>query len=220
LVGVATGPASQICVLDIDKKHPEAGAWYAQHRGRLLPTRVHRTRSGGLHLIYGNEDGLRCSAGKIARGIDVRGDGGYIVWWPAVGLPVLSDVPIAPWPEWLAELAQQPPPPPPVCCDAAVETEEAQRDDDDTPAERKRRRQVTLTRTLGIIGTVAEAPEGTRNSVLFWATCRARDMLVDGKLEHRDGMEMLAALRKAASRAGLHPHEINRTITSAMRAAA
>ena len=65
----------------------------------VTPTRPHRTRSGGLHLIFGHYDGLKCSAGKIARGVDVRADGGYILWWPAAGLPMLSDAPIAPWPD-------------------------------------------------------------------------------------------------------------------------
>jgi hypothetical protein len=52
LVGVATGEMSGVSVLDIDKKHPEARAWWAEHRDRLLPARVHRTRSGGLHIFY------------------------------------------------------------------------------------------------------------------------------------------------------------------------
>jgi hypothetical protein len=101
LVGVATGPASHLAVLDIDAEHSEARSWYAQHRDRLLPTRVHRTRSGGLHLVYGDCDGLRCSVSKIARGVEVRAEGGYAIWWPAAGLPVLSDAPIAPWPDWI-----------------------------------------------------------------------------------------------------------------------
>lgn len=31
---------------------------------------------------------------------------GYVVWWPAAGLPVLSDEPPAAWPEWLAAVAE------------------------------------------------------------------------------------------------------------------
>src|SRR5262245_40874781 len=58
LVGVATGPPSHIVVLDIDNK-PEAKEWWTSNKARLLPTRVHRTRSGGLHLLYGDYDGLR-----------------------------------------------------------------------------------------------------------------------------------------------------------------
>jgi hypothetical protein len=25
---------------------------------------------------------LRCSRGRIAPGVDVRADGGYVIWWP------------------------------------------------------------------------------------------------------------------------------------------
>ena len=75
--------------------------WWASHRDRLPVTRVHRTRSGGLHLVFQHAPDIRCSAGRIAPGIDVRGNGGYVIWWPATGLPVLSNAPFAPWPDWL-----------------------------------------------------------------------------------------------------------------------
>src|SRR5690348_11872871 len=53
LVGVRTGEASGLSVLDIDTaKHPEAAAWLAAHRARLPATRIHRTRSGGLHFVF------------------------------------------------------------------------------------------------------------------------------------------------------------------------
>jgi hypothetical protein len=38
--------------------------------------------------------------------VDVRADGGYVVWWPREGLRVVSDAPIADWPEWLLGLAR------------------------------------------------------------------------------------------------------------------
>jgi hypothetical protein len=109
LVGVATGAMSGIAVLDIDAKHDEARTWWGEHRDRLLPARVHRTRSGGLHILYRHRPGLSCSTSKIARGVDVRADGGYIIWWPAAGLPVLEDAGIRPWAEWLMPLLQPAP---------------------------------------------------------------------------------------------------------------
>ena len=56
--------------------------------------------------------------------------------------------------------------------------------------------------------------------MLFWATSRARDMFTAGELDHPSAMEVLDALRGAALRAGLPQRETERTITSAMRAAA
>jgi hypothetical protein len=207
LVGVATGVVSGIAVVDIDAKHPAAHQWWIEHRDRLLPARVHRTRSGGLHLLYRHREGLRNSAGLIARGVDVRGDGGYVIWWPAAGAPVLADGGIRPWPQWLdALLAPALVTPLPISRRAI-----AARRDDLRP---------TLHRALGIIRTVALAGEGERNSVLFWATCRARDMVVAGELDHGAGVQVLEALREAAAQAGLAQREIDRTITSAMRSAA
>ena len=100
LIGVATGEISGLDVLDIDPRHG-GDVWFAEHKHRLPSTRVHRTRSGGLHLLFRHQQGMRCSAGRIAAGVDVRADGGYVIWWPAAGLPVLSDMPMAAWPAWL-----------------------------------------------------------------------------------------------------------------------
>src|SRR5262249_31051967 len=76
LVGIRTGEASGLAVLDIDAKHAAARQWFADNRHRLLPTRAHRTPGGGIHLIFAHVDGLRCSQSRIARGVDVRAEGG------------------------------------------------------------------------------------------------------------------------------------------------
>jgi hypothetical protein len=207
LVGVATGAIGGIAVLDIDLgKHPEAQAWWEVHRDRLLPARIHRTRSGGLHLIYRHRPGLACSAGRINRGIDVRADGGYIVWWPGAGLEVVADGGIQPWPEWLMPLVE--PPPAPSISQRAIAAR--------TPGDLR----PTLHRAIGIVRAVLDAKEGERNRLLFWATCRVRDMHVADELDHAAGMQVLDALRKAAAEVGLSQREIDRTITSAMRGAA
>jgi hypothetical protein len=205
LVGVATGEVSGISVLDIDRKHAEAWTWWEFHQDELLPARMHRTRSGGLHLIYRHRPGLRCSAGLINRGVDVRADGGYVIWWPAAGLEVIADPGIKPWPEWLP--TEPPPPPAPSISHRAL----AARPGDLRPL---------LNRTLAIIGKVLDAREGERNRILYWATCPARDMIADDELDRAAALKMLEALRDAAAEVGLSPPEINRTITSAMRGAA
>jgi hypothetical protein len=38
--------------------------------------------------------------------VDVRADGGYFIYWPREGLRVVSDAPVAEWPEWLLGLAR------------------------------------------------------------------------------------------------------------------
>lgn len=110
LIGIPTGEISELDVLDIDQRHG-GKLWLAKNQSRLPPTRVHRTRSGGLHLFFRHQHGIRCSAGRIAAGVDVRATGGYVIWWPAAGLPVLSDMPMAAWPAWLrAQLISRPRP--------------------------------------------------------------------------------------------------------------
>jgi Bifunctional DNA primase/polymerase, N-terminal len=61
---------------------------------------------GARHLIFRHSEDLRCSASKIAPGVDVRADGGYAVWWPREGFRVVSDAPVAEWPDWLVGLAR------------------------------------------------------------------------------------------------------------------
>lgn len=95
LIGVPTGETSGFDVLDIDsKKHPEAIVWWLSHRRYIPPTRTHQTGSGGLHLLFKHHDLSRAGNGRLGTGIDVKANGGYIIWWPAFGRPIVCDRPI------------------------------------------------------------------------------------------------------------------------------
>ena len=117
LIGMPTGEASGISVLDID-----AGGeiWLEANRWRLGRTRVQWTRSGGQHWLYRHRKGIRDSVKKIAPGIDTRGAGGYVIAWQCEGLPCENPEVLADWPEWLfgaytaAVGKSKPPPPAPV----------------------------------------------------------------------------------------------------------
>src|ERR1700730_6023741 len=98
LIGVPTGRASGIDVLDVDPRHG-GHVWYAAHQDQLPPSRIHRTRSGGVHRLFWHKDGLRNSTARIAPGIDTRAEGGYFIWWPAIGLE-FQDYPPAGLPDW------------------------------------------------------------------------------------------------------------------------
>jgi hypothetical protein len=206
LVGVATGEMSGIAVVDVDTtKHDAAREWWIKNRAWLLPARVHCTQSGGRHVIYRHRAGLTCSASKIARGVDVRADGGYIIWWPAAGYPVLEDSGIQPWPEWLVPLLQPAPVPAPA---ATSRRALAVRDGDLRPV---------LHRAGGVLRTLVNAGEGERNRILFWAACRVRDMYATNELDHVASMQMIALLREGAARIGLGQREAERTIASAFQ---
>ena len=97
LIGVPTGSVNGFDCLDVDI---EGLGWLNEFGKRLPPTRIHETRSGGKHIFFRHIEGVRNSAGRIAKSVDVRGQGGFIIWWPRQRLRVW-DGEIAEWPSWL-----------------------------------------------------------------------------------------------------------------------
>ena len=112
-VGVPCGAVSGIDILDIDPKH-DGMAWWEKHRTSIPETRTHRTRSGGLHILFRAYAAMRNSQSIIAPGVDTRGVGGYMIYWPAHGCEVISAAPIVPWPAWLLQLYLKKSAPPPA----------------------------------------------------------------------------------------------------------
>lgn len=109
LIGVPTGKESGLFVLDVDVKNGKDGFATLQAKGWTLPeTRTHRTKTGGgAHYLFRNPDGrpLKNSAGSLGDGMDTRGEGGYIIWWPAHDGEVEHSGMLADVPAWL--LAEQ-----------------------------------------------------------------------------------------------------------------
>ena len=150
-VGVATGTASGFDALDVDPRHGGEESLEdleAQH-GVLPDTVEQHTGGGGRHLLFAHQDGVRNKAG-LAPGLDVRGDGGYIVVppsrhasgqsyvWEASSRP--EAVALAPWPSWLLPALQS-------------------GGNGQTPA----------------LEPLADAiPEGSRNETLFRQACKLR----------------------------------------------
>lgn len=84
-VGVATGAVSGLIVLDVDSSDgfAELERILSGAKERLPRTLTVRT-SRGFHFYYGLPawpDPIRCSSGG---GLDVRGDGGYVLAPPSV----------------------------------------------------------------------------------------------------------------------------------------
>jgi hypothetical protein len=86
-VAIATGAISGMLVLDIDPRHggDDSLATLEASFGKLPGTPTVLTGGGGLH-IYFRHPGIEIpnSAGRISPGIDVRGDGGYVIAPPSV----------------------------------------------------------------------------------------------------------------------------------------
>ena len=104
-VGIATGAASGLAVLDVDQRH---GGAIALEALPALPDTPTVLTGGGLHYYFvWPASGVRNSAGALGAGLDVRGEGGYVVappsihasgrvyTWEATNGP---RIPLAPWP--------------------------------------------------------------------------------------------------------------------------
>jgi hypothetical protein len=113
-LGIVTGAASGIIALDVDPRHggDETLAALERDHGELPPTWRFLTGGGGEHILFRHPGrNVANSAGKIGPGIDVKGDGGYIVAPPSVhisGRPYAisvdhhpDDGPLADLPAWL-----------------------------------------------------------------------------------------------------------------------
>ena len=177
-----------------------------------IATAVVETGGGGLHYWFRVPDGVevRNSAGKLGPGLDVRGDGGYVIVPPSLHASgkryawrnESNANGIAPAPEWLLELVRKPKRPSPpampirelVDCDGTLYGVAA------LEAETER---------------VRAAPQGQRNHTLNKAAFAL------GQLEA--GRELASGvaedeLRSAALGAGLPEWEIERTLASGLNA--
>ncbi|MGM0584965.1 MAG: bifunctional DNA primase/polymerase [Pseudomonadota bacterium] len=85
-VGIVTGAASGLLVLDVDPRHGGAeslAAIEARH-GALPGTVEAETGGGGRHLYFAHPGGERRNRAGLAPGLDLRGDGGLIVAPPSI----------------------------------------------------------------------------------------------------------------------------------------
>ena len=193
LIGLPTGEPTRLVVLDVDKKPDRDGeatlAALELQYGDLPSTYEARTPSGGRHIYFTRpHDGLACSTDKLGAGLDIRGDGGYVIYppsrvngaayeWlktPGGGCP--------PMPQWLLEQARQP----------------TSKGDD---------------RPLPASGDGRAIPEGSRNYTLFR---RASSMRRAG-FEEAAILAALQAENKARCRPPLPDAEVARIAGSAGR---
>lgn len=110
IVGVPTGALTRLVVVDYDTGKTDAAGqtWVQENVEALMSTRCHGTLSGGKHYLFRLPKGhiyrngvCLTLAGERRAGIDLRADGGYIIWWPLHGAMV-SGI-IAPLPAGLVD---------------------------------------------------------------------------------------------------------------------
>ncbi len=85
-IGIATGAESGIVVVDVDPRNggDETLRQIEAAHGALPKTPQSRTGSDGSHLLFRHPGGsVKSAAGALGPGVDVKGDGGYIVAPPS-----------------------------------------------------------------------------------------------------------------------------------------
>lgn len=93
LVAVPTGHVSGLVLIDYDeyKGDPASQQWITEHSDALLAARIHSTRRGGRHFFFSSRDkAYRSLNGGVLGGakryaVDVKAEGGYVIWWPFHG---------------------------------------------------------------------------------------------------------------------------------------
>lgn len=83
--GLACGPGSGVIVLDVDGDSGKAGLQGLVAQYGPLPTTLTARTGNGEHLYFRAADSnIRNSTGKLGEGLDVRGEGGYVLVPPSV----------------------------------------------------------------------------------------------------------------------------------------
>lgn len=199
-IGAACGPSG---LLVIDEDEPGALDRYAVSVGVRVQATFTVATARGAHRYYRQPEGAQLgnSPGALAAfHCDVRGHGGFVVAPGSVHQaghiyrPLDPRAPILGAPPWLLDALRPP---------RLAKLHRA--------AAHAHRPSKTL---AGLLEVVVAAPEGNRNSRLFWAACRAFEHANAGLFDARNAA---AALLEAAVGVGLAESEAKATITSAHR---
>lgn len=211
-IGIRTGSASGLVVLDVDPAHGGARTLSELGRGgnHLKTTARVLTGGGGWHAYYAHPGGdVPNDAGRrLGAGLDVRGDGGYVVAPPSrhpSGIPyrwyMRMQREVAPLPEWLAERLIQASPAPRAPIPLRAHDPHISLYADSA--------------LLGETQAVHAAPDHERNHSLNRAAFNLGQLVGAGLLDEE---RVTNSLRSVALTAGLGQRETDSTIASGLRA--
>lgn len=115
-IGIPTGEASGLLVLDVDPRNGGAQSLLEllNQYGQLPSTLTQRTGSGGTHYIFRHRSGVGCRTNCPGPGLDIRGDGGYFIAQPSGHVSggqyqLMTVDPPATAPQWLIDLLKPTP---------------------------------------------------------------------------------------------------------------
>lgn len=222
-VACATGAASGFWVLDLDGAEAEEDLAKLVAVHGPLPETVEQGTGKGRHLCFAWDPAfeVRNSASKIGRGIDVRGEGGYIVLPPSIHPSGRAyawadgrsprDRAFAPAPFWLLELVCPPAP-------AAAEPRPG-REGRPQGGERlggtSKFGQATLNTSCA---EVAATPAGQQQSKLFGYAAFIGAYVAGGEIDHDQAREALidAGLRMVAVKGAWTRKEVESAVVRGM----
>jgi RecA-family ATPase len=96
-IGAAMGEACGLFAVDFDT-YKDGASDYKNTllaAGVLPPTRIHNTKNGGEHYIYSVPDGTPVPRNSVPhRGVEIRGEGGYIIMPPSPGYSIIASATI------------------------------------------------------------------------------------------------------------------------------
>lgn len=195
-IGVVCGKPSGIWVLDVDLPDgPKNLSLLEEKYGKLPETLMQQTGSGGFQYFWKyNGIDIRNSTSKIAKNLDTRGNGGYVIVAPSPHpsgnfYKWLNKAPILPPPEWLVSLINKP-----------------------KQTRQRTYGQAALSDELARLGT---SVAGNRNMTLNEAAFSLGQLVAGGELDYAS---VEGALLGVAISIGLNEREARKTIESGMRA--
>lgn len=199
-IGVATGEGSGVWVLDLDTKNGVDGIASVEHLN-LPPTHTVQTPTGGLHMYWTWHEGIRNRA-AVLPGVDVRGEGGYVVGaeseTPTGGYTVTDPRPPVAAPQELIDLVVR------------------QKEAPVTPPSVSRTDRYALTALDNASNRVASTSSGGRNNELNTSAYSIGRLVAAGRVGATAARETLI---EAGQACGLSEFEARKTVTGAFSAA-
>lgn len=208
-LAVRAGAASKVWILDEDA--PGAIAALEEKHGKLPVTRQARTARGFHHWWRHGGAPIPCSTGKIAPGIDVKGDGGCVMAPPSlhpdgVFYEWINDAPLVEAPAWLVELATKRPAP--SISEQALAHQRRPHEPGEPSGAYGR---AALESEIAIL---AATPKGGRNTQLNTSGFRMFQLVAGG---HLDSAEVERALVDACQANGLIADDGMRSVVATIR---
>jgi hypothetical protein len=213
LIGIRTGAASGIIVLDFDlhDSHKNGQETFRKlvRDGTLRRTVSAETGGGGRHMYY-QHPGIAVpndNRGKLGPGADVKGEGGFVVAPPSAKRGKLSYCWVQGLDPWSRSLGTLP--------DEALYTitKSDNKPINFLPGAVTQSDDRVMTKWESALDQLLTAGVGGRNENLYRAACRGGEVVASGQLTSQ---EVIDLLESSGQQAGLTPSEIRQTIRSGL----